>query len=527
MKLYQKKFKYWTAIIISSLIMQGCSYAGSDNTTNKKIKFATKENSVIKVQPDKTDLKTVFADIAEKLIPVVVAVIPTKIDTIVFSNNPFYQFFGAPFSDNDPFEFFFEQPQKNNKNFQKKPELKKEQRREQSLGSGVIVSNDGYILTNYHVVSGSDEIEIKLHDSRNYMAEIIGSDSLSDVAVLKIKGEITDLPVAYLGDSDKLRPGEWVIAIGNPFNFNSTVTAGIVSALGRTVSGLNRYENFIQTDAAINPGNSGGALVGLDGGVIGINTMIYTQSGGYMGIGFAIPINMAKHVMDDLISKGKVIRGWIGVSIQDIDQSTREALGLAIDQKGVLIGDVFKNQPAEKAGIKPGDIIVSIDGKNVNESNELRNAIAGLAPGYNAPVEVIREGKIVKFTIQITEKNEGMVKKLSAEETKNKKEKIESTEKAGIKVSDLNSDLRSKYDIPIDSKGILILSVDQTLIDARAGLKEGDLIKKIKIKEKEMQSVENVKTYNSLIGKLKKDDPVMLLIERNGNTFFVAFKIKN
>jgi serine protease Do len=265
----------------------------------------------------------------------------------------------------------------------------------------VIVSKDGYILTNYHVVAGADEIEVKTSDNRSFQAEIVGTDSLSDVAVIKIKEKAKNLPVAYLGDSDKLRPGDWAIAIGNPFSLASSVTMGIISALGRTTGGnANSYQNFIQTDAAINPGNSGGALVNIHGELIGINTMIYTQSGGYMGIGFAIPINMARRIMEDLIYEGKVSRGWLGVMIQDLDATTRDALKISPETKGVLIGDVFKDQPADKAGFRRGDIVVSVDNKAVSNPNELKNAIANIRPGNKVPVEILRDGK--KMTLHVT-----------------------------------------------------------------------------------------------------------------------------
>ncbi|MCP4711199.1 MAG: trypsin-like serine protease, partial [Planctomycetes bacterium] len=256
-----------------------------------------------------------------------------------------------------PFDEFFGNPRRRQQQPQQ-PQKRQEERRTSGVGSGVIVSKDGYILTNYHVVGEADEITIETYDEREFEAEIIGVDSLSDVAVIKIKEKVNDLPVAYLGDSKNLRPGDWVMAVGNPFNLSSTVTTGIVSALGRQTAGITMYQNFIQTDAAINPGNSGGALVNIEGELIGINTMIFTRSGGYMGIGFAIPINMAKTIMEQLIYKGQVSRGWLGVQIGDIDHNMKDALGLK-NRKGVLINDVFDGQPAKKAGIKIGDVILS------------------------------------------------------------------------------------------------------------------------------------------------------------------------
>jgi serine protease Do len=259
-------------------------------------------------------------------------------------------------------------------------------------------------LTNFHVVSGADEIEVKLHDNRVFDATIVGSDSLSDVAVLKLTESVPDLPVAYLGNSDSIRPGDWVLAVGNPFSLSQTVTVGIVSAVGRSVTSTNRYENYIQTDAAINPGNSGGALVNIRGELIGINTMIFTQSGGFMGIGFAIPINMARRAMEDLVYLGRVIRGWFGVSIQQLSSAAREGLDIPPGEAGALVADVFEGQPAERAGMKRGDVIVAINGQPVRSTNELRNIVATLRPGRGVEVVVLRDGRRVTLRVKVGER---------------------------------------------------------------------------------------------------------------------------
>jgi serine protease Do len=299
------------ACIAVALVVHGtCSFAESGRPERGSIVFGADQKPDIRSSAQLGAFKTIIADVAEKVVPTVVSVIPTKIDTVIFSNNPFYQFFGG-----DPFGGGFEDffgPAPHGRQRQNQPPVEKREYRQQGLGSGVIVSKDGYILTNYHVVAGANEIEVKTADKRNFRADVVGLDSLADVAVIKIKEKVHDLPVAYLGNSDKLRAGDWAIAVGNPFSLTSSVTLGIVSALNRTAQeGSDTYQNFIQTDAAINPGNSGGALVNIDGELIGINTMIYTQSGGYMGIGFAIPINMARQIMEDLIYEGKVSRGWL------------------------------------------------------------------------------------------------------------------------------------------------------------------------------------------------------------------------
>ena len=313
-------------IVIALTVSSTCSFADSKRPEHGSIAFGAEKRPEIRLSGPAEAWRTVIADVAEKVVPTVVSVIPTKIDTVVFSNNPFYQFFGG-----DPFggfeEFFGQQPKGQRRSAP--PPVEKKEYRQQGLGSGVIVSKDGYILTNYHVVAGANEIEIRTADKRSFQASVVGLDSLADIAVIKIREKVKDLPVAFLGNSDRLRPGDWAIAIGNPFSLTSSVTLGIISALKRAAPGnSDSYQNFIQTDAAINPGNSGGALVNIDGELVGINTMIYTQSGGYMGIGFAIPINMARQIMEDLIYEGKVARGWLGVSIQEIDGTTREALNL-------------------------------------------------------------------------------------------------------------------------------------------------------------------------------------------------------
>jgi serine protease Do len=399
--------------------------------------------------------------------------------------------------------------------------VEKREFRQQGMGSGVIVSKDGYILTNYHVVAGASEIEVKTSDNRSFQASIIGSDSLADVAVIKIKEKISNLPVAYLGDSDKLRPGDWAIAIGNPFSLTSSVTMGIVSALKRsTGEGGNNYQNFIQTDAAINPGNSGGALVNIDGELIGINTMIYSQSGGFMGIGFAIPINMARQIMEDLIFEGKVSRGWLGVAIQELDQNTREAMGLEDDVQGVLIGDVFKGQPADKAGIKRGDIVTAINGKNVDSPNELRNSVAAIHPGAKVTIDVMRGGK--KMTLKTT---------LSARDEKEKHagsfggkaggESADFSAALGIKVTNLTAQQYDELSLDAGVKGVIVTDVDQASQAAKEGVRPNDIILEVN-----RISIASVKDFKSATSSVKEGDSVLFLFYRDGNTFYKAFKIK-
>jgi len=505
------------ALVLGGAIYYSCSFAESDRPSRDAVEFGAKKQPEVNIPPALQSFSTVFADIAEKVVPTVVQVIPTKIDTVIFSNNPFYQFFGDQFGMED----FFGMPRNNRRGA---PPVEKKEYRQQSLGSGVIVSKDGYILTNYHVVKGADEIEIKTSDKRSFQASIVGSDSLTDVAVVKIKEKVNDLPVAFIGNSDNLRPGDWALAIGNPFSLSSSVTLGIISALGRTASNdANAYQNFIQTDAAINPGNSGGALVNIRGELIGINTMIYTQSGGYMGIGFAIPINMAQKIMEDLIFEGKVSRGWLGVMIQELDQPTREAFGLDQNTHGVLIGDVFPDQPAAKAGILRGDIVTSVDNKSVTSPNELRNAIAAIHPGKKVPIELLRSGK--KTTVYVTlsgrDKSQVAEKESKNNESGENSSSEDVSKKLGIRVSPLTSDIKSNLGLKSDIKGVIITGFEEKSLSAQEGLQENDII--IEVNRKPVTSI---KEFKNSVKDLKAGESVLLLVQRGENTFFKAFKIK-
>jgi serine protease Do len=494
---------------IGLVVFNTCSFADSKRPDRGSLHFGAERKPEVKVPAAMEGFKTIIADAAEKVLPTVVSVIPTKIDTVVFSNNPFYQFFGDPFGGGFE-DFFGQQPQQR----RAPPPVQKKEYRQQGMGSGVIVSKDGYILTNYHVVAGANEIEVKTSDKRSFQAEVVGADSLADVAVIRIKEKVKDLPVAYLGDSDKLRPGDWAIAIGNPFSLTSSVTLGIISALKRTTGGGDMYQNFIQTDAAINPGNSGGALININGELIGINTMIYTQSGGYMGIGFAIPISMARQIMEDLIYEGKVTRGWLGVMIQDLDQTTREALGLGAETKGVLIGDVFKGQPADKSGIKRGDIVVAVDNKAVESPNELRNAIAAIHPGMKVPLEVLRNGKKQTVTVTLTGRDNKKTGSLSSSTDGASEEgTTDLSEKLGIKVDAVTAQMYEELGLDQSIKGVVVQEVDPSSMAAQQGLQQNDVI------------IE-VNRFKTAVKSLKPGDSILLLVFREGNTFFKAFKIQ-
>jgi serine protease Do len=517
------KKKFHSRVIPLVLFLTFAIAYGQKNERPPKgsITFGSNQRPIKDVSPEILAFQKIFIETAKKVTPSVVAVLPTKIDTVLFYRNPFYRFFdGDSGKDKSPFDFFFG-PNSNND-----PQVEKRTRRVQALGSGVIVASDGYILTNYHVITGAQEIEVHLSDNRSFKAKIIGSDSLSDVAVIKIIGDIPkDLPVSFLGNSDSIQPGEWVAAIGNPFNLLSTVTAGIISALNRQIApDLNLYQSYIQTDAAINPGNSGGALVNVFGELIGINTLIYSETGGFMGIGFAIPINMAKQAMEDLIYEGKVIRGWIGVNVQEVSPSTREALGIK-GNSGVLVSDVYKNQPADKAGVKRGDVILSINNIPVGDPNDLRNIVASFRPGAEIPITVSRNKSKLILKVIISERTPETLKKTSDNSSfKQLPDQNAINSKFGISIIDLTQDIRKQLNISPEEKGAVVTSIDTSITDARVSLQPGDLIIEAKSNSNESKKISSVKDFIQFSNAAKKGQTILLLISENKNTFYIPFK---
>lgn len=377
------------------------------------------------------------------------------------------------------------------------------------LGSGVIVRQDGYILTNSHVVGGADEVNVTLADKRQLPAEIVGTDKLTDLAVLKI--DARGLPTATLGDSNETEVGEWVLAIGCPFGLDQTVTAGIISATKRTQMGITAYEDFLQTDAAINPGNSGGPLVNLKGEVIGINTAIASRTGAYAGVGFSIPSHQAKVVFESILKEGSVTRGWLGAAIQDLTSELAESFNY--DRKdGVLIDDVTSNSPAEHAGLRTGDIVVSFNGRKVSDANQLRNAVASQRPNSNVEMEVIRDGKLRNIKVMV-----GLLK----EEVQRESDLPDSepTEFLGISVAELTPGLRNQFKIPTDEKGLIVSDVEQGSAAAKAGIRSGDLLLAIG-----NQTVESVKDYEKASRGLDISKGVRLQIKRDGFRRFVFLR---
>ena len=375
-----------------------------------------------------------------------------------------------------------------------------------SLGSGFIISSDGYVLTNYHVVQNADEIIVRLSDRRELVAELIGDDKRSDVALLKI--DASNLPVAKIGKASDLEVGEWVLAIGSPFGFDLSATAGIVSAKGRSLPSEN-YVPFIQTDVAINPGNSGGPLFNQHGEVVGVNSQIYSRTGGYMGLSFAIPIEVAMDVVDQLKTTGKVSRGWLGVLIQDVTLDLAESFGMN-RPRGALVAKVLPKSPAEDAGIRVGDVIVAFDGKPVSTSSSLPPIVGSSKVGVKIPVDVIRGGKTVVVKVKLGELPEDEAQASSEEPAAEKVNRI------GLGVIDLTDEQLAELEI---DHGVLVDNVVNGAA-SRAGIREGDIILSI-----DNTAVKNVRQFQSTVSKLPAGRSVAVLLQRNGSPTFLAFKV--
>ncbi|RMD48839.1 MAG: DegQ family serine endoprotease [Ignavibacteria bacterium] len=475
------------------------------NSKTAPVIYANENNYSALMESQDTPIRT-LKDFNNAIVNIAKAVNPTVVTVFIekklkVRQNVFNPFFGSPFE--DFFGDFFGQ--------RRSPQPKEKEYIQQGMGSGVIVSSDGYILTNNHVVNGADEVKVRLMDKRTFTAKIIGTDPKTDIALIKIDAE--NLPKIQLGDSDKLQVGETVLAIGSPLseNLEHTVTMGIVSAKGRSNVGLADYEDFIQTDAAINPGNSGGALINLDGKLVGINTAIATRSGGFQGIGFAVPVNMAKSVMKSLKEHGTVIRGWLGAYIQNVTPQIAEAMGLDV-QEGALISDVMKDSPAEEAGIEAGDVVVEFNGKKIKNSTQLRNMVAATPPDTEVELKVLRDGEEKTITVTLGElKNEEISK------TENEKY----SDLFGFGVAPVNDKLIKKYDLPEDAKGVVVINLNRRSNAAEAGLNEGDIILGMNNKK-----IESLSDFKKIADNLKGGDNVFLRVRRGERRFFVAFTLE-
>jgi len=377
-----------------------------------------------------------------------------------------------------------------------------------AMGSGVIVSPDGIILTNAHVVKDMGEITVTLTDKRSFKAKVLGADPESDIAVIKI--DARNLPVATLGDSSKLRVGEAVLAIGNPFGLTGTVTSGIVSATGRSNMGITGYEDFIQTDAAINPGNSGGPLVNIDGEVIGINTAIATRSGGYQGVGFAIPSASAKLIMDQLVKEGKVHRGLLGVNIQDLNQALAKSFGRA-DTNGALVSEVVPGSPAEKAGIKAGDIVLSFNGRPVTGAGQLKNLVGLEKPGSTVKLTIYRDHNTQEIATTVGERTPERLASASP--------KAETSKELGLELEKVPADAVKKMKLK-EGVGLRIKSVDPEGLGSRMGLAAGDVILEV-----DGHKVSDVSHFSKEVGQAKKNGVIRLMVQRGSATLYLADSI--
>ncbi len=442
-----------------------------------------------------------FAPIVEKVAPSVVTVFTTQ--TVSRTLAPF------PFSDDTLRQFFGGQLPRG----QGKQTL-------QGLGSGVIVSPDGYILTANHVVAGAEEIMVGLGtELRKYKAKKVGTDPGTDVALLKIDEKT--LPAIAFADSEKARAGDIVLAIGNPFGLRQTVTMGIISAVGRGGMGIVDYENFIQTDAAINMGNSGGALVDTEGRLLGINTAIFSRSGGNQGVGFAIPANLARDVMQSLREKGRVIRGYIGTSVQTLTPDLAEAMKLNGQLTGALVGEVTPGSPSQKAGMKTGDVITAVNGKKVSDARELRLMIGSMAPGTKVQIEVNREGQRKMLDVELAEMPAAAAEQGAEASPEDSAQPEKATVFGGVAIADITDDIRSALNLPKDIQGAVIAEIDADSPAAKAGLREGDVIQEVN-----KRPVKSAKDLVAISKKLKPTEKILMRVYSQGRSGYVALESK-
>jgi serine protease Do len=484
----KRNLLYGTTLILIGLIIG----LGISSNLNLLSNAYTQEASISKEAIDiLSKTGQAMAEVAAAVKPAVVNISSTKTIKVSGMQSPFFddpffrRFFGDEFGP-------FQRPREH---------------KQSGLGSGVIVDKDGYILTNNHVIRDADEIKVKLSDKREFKGKVVGTDSKTDLAVIKI--DSNHLPVLKLGDSEKLKVGETVIAIGNPFGLNQTVTSGIVSATGRANVGIADYEDFIQTDAPINPGNSGGALVNVKGELVGINTAIFSTSGGYQGIGFAIPSSMAKVVMDNLIKKGKVVRGWLGVSIQTVTPDLAKQFDIK-DDKGALVGDVVEEGPAEKAGMQRGDVIIEFDGKEISDPSSLRNSVAGTPPGKKVTLKIIRDSKMQKIDVTVAELPTEL-QKLHGEFDNLLK---------GVMVQGLTPELKKNLDIPKRINGAVITDIEE---GSPAG---GLLMPNDVIIEVNRKRINSMKDYEAVVSNIKSGQDILLLVFRNGSTIYMSLSAR-
>jgi len=483
-------------MITGLLILGSVAFLGAEYATYSHAAGATAAVAASPSVPIAQGVAPGFADVARAVTPAVVNITSRAVRTRDRGQrdprDPMEEFFNSPFGPPEG------------------PRGPHGQREPHGggMGSGVIVSPDGYLITNNHVVEGANELTVTLPDKREFKGKIIGTDPKTDLAVVKI--DASGLPFVRWGESSKLQVGEYVLAIGNPFGLNSTVTLGIVSALGRGRMGITQYEDFIQTDAAINPGNSGGALVNTAGELVGINTAIVSQTGGYQGVGFAVPASMAKPVMESLVATGKVVRGYLGVAIQDLTQDLAKSFGLK-QAKGALVSNVAEDSPAGRAGLQQGDVIIAYQGKPIEDPTDLQRAVTRTPVGTKATLKVIRNGREQDVTATIGEQVETM-KVASADAS------MENA-LAGVEVQSLDLQTARELGLHGKAQGVVVVNVEPDSQADRVGLAQGDVIREIN-----RQPIKSVKDYEKVAGSLKKDESALLLINRRGASLFVTVK---
>jgi serine protease Do len=471
------------AILVSLAYLPGAVQAQDRETVERQ-----DPDTVYVVERDPAAISDIFVKIAADVGPSVVTVTSTTTVTAIIPSFP-----SIPFGFQDPWgrnwdDLF--------------PAPREEEFIQEGLGSGVIVSRDGYIVTNHHVAGNADDLEVVLSTGERYPAELVGTDPKADIAIIRIEAD--NLPAIRLGDSNDLQVGQWVLAIGSPFALSQTVTQGIVSYMGRTGVGLADYENYIQTDAAINPGNSGGALVNLRGELVGINTAIASRSGGYQGVGFAIPVNTVSAIMDDLVEHGYVLRGWIGISIQDVTPELAGQFGLDEDRAGVLIADILEDTPAEESGLQRGDIILAVDGRDVESMQSFRENIASLDPGSRVALLVLRDGREIRMNVVLSQQPESYV--AAAQE--------DDSQEIGWHLAELTRDIAGRLG---DSslRGVLVEGVDPGSTADEAGLVRGDVL--LEVNRTPVYSPSDVEDEVS-----PGSGDILLLVWRQGTTIFVV-----
>ncbi|MEW6002037.1 MAG: DegQ family serine endoprotease [Nitrospirota bacterium] len=487
----KKKIFIGISILLMGFLLGGLTYYILGKITMQKGGYLP-YTATPKVPRQIMETSKAFSEIVNVISPAVVNISTTKVlkrNSGPFLEDPFFDLF-SPFHD-------FRIPKK---------------WKEQSLGSGVIVSSEGYIITNNHVVERADEIKITLFDKRTFRGKMVGADPKTDIAVLRIDAD--NLPTIQWGNSENLQVGEFVLSIGNPYGLNHTVTMGIISAVGRANVGIADYEDFIQTDAAINPGNSGGPLVNIKGELIGINTAIFSRTGGYQGIGFAVPSNMARLIMDHLVKKGKVVRGWVGITIQELTPELAQKFNLR-QTKGALVSDVARNSPAEKAGIIRGDIIVEFNGREVKDVSSLRNMVAQSKVGTEISMKLLRASKEYAVRVIITELPIEMTEVLSSQQP----EDSELETFTGLTVTDLTKEIARQLGLSKEERGVIVARVEPGSIADEAGIKKGDIIKEV-----DKKKVENLEDFNRITSIIKRNETVLLFINRGGQKFYLTLQ---